>query len=346
MIFNLINYSENWQIYGSRFKSNKRAYYSLIIFSVIFVITSFAEVISNDKPLVLYFKGKVLFPIIENIREIDLGGDYLSRANFNDDFVKELVSSNGFMVMPIIPYHYKTIMMNLPSPAPSPPDKHNILGTDDHARDVLARLIYSVRITIVFALLLTVSSTVIGIAYGALQGYLGGVTDIIMQRFYEVWYSLPAIYILIILSSIIVPSFSWLLLIMLMLSWLNLVSMVRTEFMKARKAEYVLAAKVLGLSDLRIIFRHILPNALVSSLTYFPFLINAAITSLTALDFLGLGLPAGSPSLGEMVGQAKNNLHAYWIIASIFITLSSIMMLMIFIGEGIRDIFDYTKGNK
>ncbi len=332
----LFDFNSAW----TRFTNNRRAFFSLIIFTVIFIITTFAELISNDKPLLLYYKGEMLFPAFQEIREIDLGGDYLTRANFNDEYIRDLVAKNGFMIMPIIPYHYKTIMNNLPSPAPSAPTNQNIIGTDDHGRDILARLIYGVRISIAFALSLTLLSTIIGLIYGACQGYLGGKIDMIMQRFYEIWSSLPSLYILIILSSLIMPSFIWLLVIMLLFSWLHLVGVVRAEFLKARNMEYVMAAKALGISNTRIIFRHILPNALVASITYFPFLINAGITSLTALDFLGLGLPPGSASIGEMLYQAKNNLHAYWIIASVFITLTSIMVLMVFIGEGFRDALD------
>jgi microcin C transport system permease protein len=327
-----------------RFKSNRRAYISLCIFAMIFFISQFAELISNDKPLLLYYKGELLFPVFNDIREIDLGGDYLNSANFNDVYVKELVAANGFAIMPIIPYHYKTIMDNLPSPAPSAPNMDNLLGTDDHGRDILARLIYGVRISITFALTLAVLSTAIGLIYGACQGYIGGKTDIVMQRFSEVWSSLPTLYILIILSSLIAPSFMWLLFIMLLFSWLNLVGVVRAEFLKARNMEYVMAAQALGISHSRIVFRHIMPNALVASITYFPFLINAGITSLTALDFLGLGLPPGDPSLGEMLSQAKNNLHAHWIISSVFITLTGVMVLMIFIGEGLRDALDPRRG--
>ncbi len=335
-ISELFDFHSAWM----RFVANRRAYFALLVFTIIFIISMFAEVICNDKPIVLYYKGKLLFPIFQEIREVDLGGDYLNRANFDDRYVKELVFNNGLMLMPIVPYHFKTIMSNLPSPAPSPPTVENILGTDDHGRDILARLVYGVRISIAFALSLTILSTIIGMIYGACQGYLGGKTDIFMQRFSEIWSSLPSLYILIILASLIMPSFVWLLAIMLLFAWLHLVGVVRAEFLKARNMEYVLAAKALGISHIRIIFRHILPNALVASITYFPFLINAGITSLTALDFLGLGLPPGSPSLGEMLSQAKNNLHARWIITSVFVTLTTMMLLMIFIGEGLRDAFD------
>lgn len=335
-ISELFDFNSAWR----RFTANRRAFFSLVIFAAIFVISMFAEIVSNDKPLLLYYKGELLFPTFQEIREVDLGGDYLNRANFNDEYVKDLVAKNGFMLMPLVPYHYQTIMTDLPSPAPSQPTNKNILGTDDHGRDILARLIYGVRISIVFALSLTLLSTLIGLIYGACQGYLGGRTDIFMQRFSEIWSSLPSLYILIILSSLIMPSFMWLLAIMLLFAWLHLVGVVRAEFLKARNMEYVMAAKALGISNARIIFRHILPNALVASITYFPFLINAGITSLTALDFLGLGLPPGSASIGEMLYQAKNNLHAHWIIASVFVTLTSMMVLMVFIGEGLRDALD------
>ncbi len=322
------------------FKARKRAYYSLWAFLIIFVLTLLAEFIANDKPLLLVYDGEWKFPIIKTLRETDIGGDYVNAADFNDPFVQNIVNQHGFMIMPPIPYHYRTIMKDLPKAAPSYPTMQNWLGTDDQGRDIVARVIYGLRISILFALILTALSTVIGIAYGATQGYLGGKTDIMMQRISEVWSSLPSLYILIILSSIVVPNFAWLLLIMLLFSWLSLVYVVRAEFLKARNMEYVMAAKAMGVSEIRIIFRHILPNALVASLTYLPFLINSGITSLTALDFLGLGLPPGSPSLGEMLAQAKNNLQAPWIAASVFIAMTSIMMLMIFIGEGLRDALD------
>lgn len=332
----VFNFKSAWRA----FRARKKAYYSLCIFLVIFFISLFAEFVANDKPILLVYDGKIIFPVITTLREVDIGGDYLNEADFNDPYVVDIVAKHGFMIMPPIPYNYQTIMGELPSPAPSYPTMQNILGTDDQGRDILARVIYGIRISVIFALILTACSTVIGIVYGAMQGYLGGKTDIIMQRFSEVWAALPSLYILIILSSIIVPNFAWLLVIMLLFSWLSLVYVVRAEFLKARNMEYVMAAKAMGVSELRIIFKHVLPNALVASLTYLPFLINAGITSLTALDFLGLGLPPGSPSLGEMLAQAKNNLQAPWIATSVFIAMTSIMMLMIFIGEGLRDALD------
>ncbi len=325
------------------FKANKRGYYSFWIFIVLFFLTTFAEFIANDKPLIMYFKGSFYFPIVSHITEEDLGGDYVTDPDFNDPFVKSLVEKHGWAIMPPIHFNYQTINFNLPSPAPSPPDSVNWLGTDDQGRDILARLIYGFRISVFFGLILTIFSSVIGITMGAIQGYFGGKIDLFLQRFIEIWSGLPTLYILIILSSIVVPSFWWLLLIMLLFSWLSLVSVVRAEFLKARNLGYVRAAQALGVNHIGIIFRHILPNAFVSSMTYIPFLLNGAITTLTSLDFLGLGLPPGSASLGEMLGQAKNNLHAPWIAASVFITLTALLTLLIFIGEAVRDAFDPRK---
>jgi microcin C transport system permease protein len=325
------------------FKANKRGYYSFYIFLVLFVLTTFAEFIANDKPLILYFKGEIYFPIISQITEEEMGGDYVTDPDFNDLFVQNLVKEHGWAIMPPIHFNYQTINFNLPSPAPSPPDSINWLGTDDQGRDVLARLIYGFRISVFFGLILTIFSSIIGIAMGAIQGYSGGKTDLFLQRFIEIWSGLPTLYILIILSSIVIPSFWWLLFIMLLFSWLSLVSVVRAEFLKARNLGYVRAAHALGVSELGIIFKHILPNAFVASMTYIPFLLNGAITTLTSLDFLGLGLPPGSASLGEMLGQAKNNLHAPWLAISVFLTLTMLLTLLIFIGEAIRDAFDPRK---
>ncbi len=325
------------------FKSNKRGYYSLYIFLILFVFTTCAEFVANDKPLVLYFKGSFYFPIISHISEEDLGGDFVTDPDFNDPFVQKLVNENGWSIMPLIHFNYQTINFNLPSPAPSPPDSINWLGTDDQGRDVLARLIYGFRISVFFGLILTIFSSIIGIAMGAIQGFFGGKVDLLLQRFIEIWSGLPTLYILIILSSLVVPNFWWLLFIMLLFSWLSLVAVVRAEFLKARNLGYVRAAQALGVSDSGIIFKHILPNAFVASMTFIPFLLNGAITTLTSLDFLGLGLPPGSASLGEMLGQAKNNLHAPWLAASVFITLTGLLTLLIFIGEAVRDAFDPRK---
>lgn len=325
------------------FRSNKRGYYSLYTFLILFVFTTCAEFVANDKPLVLYFKGNFYFPIVSHISEEDLGGDFVTDPDFNDPFVQKLVNENGWSIMPLIHFNYQTINFNLPSPAPSPPDSVNWLGTDDQGRDVLARLIYGFRISVFFGLILTIFSSIIGIAMGAIQGFFGGKVDLLLQRFIEIWSGLPTLYILIILSSLVVPNFWWLLFIMLLFSWLSLVAVVRAEFLKARNLGYVRAAQALGVSDSGIIFKHILPNAFVASMTFIPFLLNGAITTLTSLDFLGLGLPPGSASLGEMLGQAKNNLHAPWLAASVFITLTGLLTLLIFIGEAVRDAFDPRK---
>lgn len=325
------------------FKANRRGYYSFYIFLVIFTLTTFAEFIANDKPLILYFKGEIYFPIVSHITEEDLGGDYVTDPDFNDQFVLDLVKEHGWAIMPPIHFNYQTINFNLPSPAPSPPDSVNWLGTDDQGRDVLARLIYGFRISVFFGLILTIFSSIIGISMGAIQGYFGGKIDLLLQRFIEIWSGLPTLYILIILSSIVVPNFWWLLFIMLLFSWLSLVSVVRAEFLKARNLGYVRAAHALGVGEMGIIFRHILPNAFVASMTFIPFLLNGAISTLTSLDFLGLGLPPGSASLGEMLGQAKNNMHAPWLAISVFFTLTMLLTLLIFIGEAIRDAFDPRK---
>lgn len=324
----------------SSFKANKRGYYSLKILIGLILIVSFAELLANDKPLFLYFKGKTYFPVFEFISEEDLGGDYVNEPDYADPFIINLINAHGFMIMPPIKFNNNTINKSLPAPAPTPPTYTNWLGTDDQGRDIVARIIYGLRLSIAFSTLLTFSSIIIGIVLGALQGYFGGKLDLFLQRFIEVWSELPFLYILIILFSIIKPNFFWLFLILLLFSWVALVGMVRAEFLKARNLEYVTAAKVLGVSEFKIIFRHILPNALVASFTFLPFIFNSSLTTLTALDFLGLGLPPGSPSLGEMLFQAKNNLNAYWIGSSIFLTITLLLALLIFIGEAINDAFD------
>ena len=322
------------------FNNNRRGHYSLKIFMWLLLIVSLAEFIANDKPLLLYFNGKAYFPTFETISEEELGGDYVNEPDYADPYMQNIISNHGFMIMPLIHFNNNTINKSLPTPAPSSPTLTNWLGTDDQGRDILARLIYGLRLSIIFSTLLTISSISIGIFLGAIQGYFGGKLDIFLQRFIEVWSELPFLYILIILFSIITPNFWWLLLVLLLFSWVALVGMVRAEFLKARNLEYVMAAKVLGVSELKIIFKHILPNAMVASFTFLPFIFNSSLTTLTALDFLGLGLPPGSPSLGEMLFQAKNNLTAYWIGTSIFFTLTILLALLIFIGEAINDAFD------
>ncbi|RRJ85474.1 ABC transporter permease [Aestuariirhabdus litorea] len=325
-----------WQI----FVANKRGYYSLWVFGLLFFITLGAEFIANDKPLLVQYNNEWFFPVLKAYPETRFGGEFETEADYRDEYVAGLINEQGWMLWPPIPYSYDTIIYNLPTPAPSPPSTDNWLGSDDQARDVLARVIYGFRISVLFALALTLTSSVIGVAVGAIQGYYGGKIDLIGQRLIEVFSGLPVLYLLIILSSFVTPNFWWLLGIMLLFSWMQLVDLVRAEFFRARNFEYVRAARALGLGNAGIIFRHILPNAMVATITFMPFILTAAITTLTSLDFLGFGLPVGSPSLGELVAQGKNNLGAPWLGISAFITLSLMLTLLVFIGEAARDAFD------
>ena len=322
------------------FKANKRGYFSLWIFLFILFSTLFAEFIANDKPLLVQYKGELFFPVLISYPETDFSGEFESETDYRDPFVDDLINEEGWILWPPIKYSYDTINYDLPVPAPSPPSWENLLGTDDQGRDVLARLIYGSRISILFGLVLTVVSSFIGIFAGAIQGYLGGLTDLFFQRFVEIWSGLPVLFLLIILSSLVEPNFWWLLGIMVLFSWMALEGVVRAEFLRARNFEYVRAAQALGVSDVMIIFRHLLPNAMVATLTFLPFILSGAITTLTSLDFLGFGLPPGSPSLGEMVAQGKTNLQAPWLGVTVFVTLALILSLLIFIGEAVRDAFD------
>ena len=325
------------------FRKNRRGYYSTIIFFILFFISVFAEIIANDKPILLYFDGNIKFPILQDIPETYFGGEFETEADYKDPFVKELISSKGFFIMPIIEYSYDTINYDLRVPSPSRPSFENFLGTDDQGRDVLARLIYGFRISVFFGLILTILSSFIGIIVGGLQGYYGGKVDLFGQRFIEIWSGLPVLYLLIIISSFIEPSFWILLFIMLLFSWMSLEGVVRAEFLRARNFEYVKAARALGVNNLRIMYRHVLPNAMVATLTLMPFILSGSIATLTSLDFLGFGLPPGSPSLGEMVAQGKANLQAPWLGLSAFITLSLQLSLLVFVGEAVRDAFDPRK---
>lgn len=307
---------------------------------VLIFLSLFANLLCNEKPIFMMFKGQTYFPVFQNLREIDIGGDYISSPDYADPSIVEMINSNGYMIMPPIPYDYSTIDYFLESPAPTKPSSRHWLGTDDQGRDIIARLIYGLRLSLLFGILLTFFCSIIGIFLGAIQGYHGGVLDILMQRFIEIWLGLPLLYMLIIMSSILIPSFSLLLFIMILFGWTSLVPLVRAEFLKARNYDYVKAAKILGVPPLMIIFRHILPNAMVASLSMVPFILSASVTTLTALDFLGLGLPVGSPSLGEMLTQAKGNLHAYWISIPVFSTLIFILSLLIFVGQEVRDKLD------
>jgi microcin C transport system permease protein len=325
------------------FKANRRGYWSLWIFSALFIATLFAEVVANDEPLLVRYGGAFYFPVFQAYPETMFGGFLETEADYSDPEVQELIEEKGWIVWPLIPFSFDTICYDLPTPAPSPPTTQNWLGTDDQARDVVARLVYGFRISVLFGLTLTLISSVIGIAAGAIQGYFGGRIDLFFQRFIEIWSSLPTLYLLIILASIVQPSFWWLLGLLLLFSWTELVRVVRAEFLRTRNFDYVRAARALGAGDLSIMFHHILPNAMVATLTFLPFILSGAITSLTALDFLGFGLPPGSPSLGEMLNQGKNNLSAPWLGLSGFFALSVMLSLLIFVGEAVRDAFDPRK---
>jgi len=327
------------------FRSNKRGFWSLWIFIFLFFISLIAEIIANDKPLLVIFDNKLYFPIFETVSEIEFGGEFATEAYYKDKYVQELIDNkDGKIFWPLVKYSFDTINYNLPTAAPSYPTFENFFGTDDQGRDVFARLIYGFRISVLFGLLLTTLSSIVGIAAGAIQGYYGGNIDILGQRFIEIWSGLPVLFLLIILSSFVEPNFWWLLLIMLLFSWMGLVGVVRAEFLRGRNLEYVRAARALGLSNYRIMKKHILPNAMVATMTFMPFILSGSITTLTALDFLGFGLPPGSPSLGELLAQGKANLHAPWLGIAGFSIIAIQLSLLVFIGEGIRDAFDPLHG--
>ncbi|MCY4030610.1 MAG: ABC transporter permease [Hyphomicrobiales bacterium] len=327
------------------FKRNRRGYYSFWVFSLLFVVSLFAEFIANDNPLYVNYKGESYFPVFVAYPETAFGGDFETRADYRDPFVQTLIEEDGegFIVWAPIRYGPSTINLDLPSPAPSPPTTENWLGTDDQGRDVVARVLYGFRISVLFGITLTLFSSVVGVAAGAVQGYFGGWTDLIFQRVIEVWNSVPYLYLLIIIASVIEPNFWILLCILLLFSWVALVGVVRAEFLRGRNFEYVTAARAMGVGNASIMFRHLLPNAMVATLTFTPFLLNASITTLTALDFLGFGLPPGSPSLGELLAQGKANLQAPWLGFAGFITIAVMLSLLIFVGEAVRDAFDPRK---
>ena len=325
------------------FRGNRRGFLSLWIFLAVFLVTLFAEFVANDRPILVRFDGAWYFPIFADYPETTFGGEFPTATDYRDPALEELIAAKGWTLWPPIPFSYDTINYDLPSPAPSPPSRVNWLGTDDQGRDVLARLIYGFRISVLFGLVLTGLSSVVGIAAGAVQGYFGGLIDLGFQRFIEIWSGLPVLYLLIILASFIEPNFWWLLGLMLLFSWMGLVDVVRAEFLRARNFDYVRAARALGVSDPVIILRHLLPNATVATITFLPFILNGSITTLTSLDFLGFGLPPGSPSLGELLAQGKANLQAPWLGLTAFFVLASMLSLLIFIGEAVRDAFDPRK---
>ncbi|SEQ60553.1 microcin C transport system permease protein [Faunimonas pinastri] len=348
------------------FKANRRGFWALWIFLLIFIPTLFAEFIANDKPLVISYKGEMLFPVFHNYPEEKFGG-FLAVTDYRDPYIQDEIDKNGWIVWAPIRYSYRTVNDEIPSPAPSKPswlmDKDmrcnryvgkaadrnctignwNWLGTDDQARDVLARLIYGFRISVLFGLILTILSSVVGVAAGAIQGFFGGRVDLYFQRFIEIWSAVPTLYLLLIISSVITPGFWILLGILLMFSWTALVGVVRAEFLRARNFEYVKAARALGVGNLTLMTRHLLPNAMVATLTFLPFVLNGSITTLTSLDYLGFGLPPGSPSLGELLAQGKSNLQAPWLGITGFIVISLMLSLLIFVGEAVRDAFDPRK---
>ena len=326
------------------FKANRRGYISLWLFAILFITTSFAEFLANDKPLLIVHESEIYMPVFKAYPETDFGRDFATEADYRDAFVVDLIESKGGKIFwPPLRYSYNTINLNLTVPAPAPPSAENWLGTDDQGRDVLARLIYGFRISVVFGLTLTIASSIIGVFAGAIQGYFGGWVDLGLQRFIEIWTSVPSLYLLIIMAAIIEPGFWILLGILLLFSWVALVGVVRAEFLRARNFEYVEAARALGIGDMTIMFRHLLPNAMVATLTFMPFILNASITTLTSLDFLGFGMPPGSPSLGELLAQGKANLQAPWLGLSGFFTIALMLSLLIFIGEAVRDAFDPRK---
>ncbi len=328
----------------ARFKANKRGWWSLWLFLGLFIFSLGAELIANDKPLVVQHDGQWFFPVFKRYPETAFGSEFPLEANYKSPYMRELIASrDGWMLWPPIAFSYDSINYDLRVPAPAPPSADNWLGTDDQGRDVLARVIYGFRISVLFALTLTLASSVIGVLAGALQGYYGGWVDLTGQRFLEVWSGLPVLFMLIILSSIVQPNFWWLLGIMLLFSWMTLVDVVRAEFLRGRNLEYVRAAKALGMGNAAIMYRHILPNAMVSTMTFMPFILTGAIGTLTALDFLGFGLPPGSPSLGELVAQGKSNLQAPWLGMTAFAVLALMLTLLVFIGEAARDAFDPRK---
>ena len=325
------------------FKSNKRGWYSFWIFTLLFLVSIFADFVANDKPLLVKYENNYYFPVIKNYPETTFGGDFETEADYLDPYVVNLITGEGWMIMPIIPYSYNTIIRDLDLPAPSPPTKKNWLGTDDQARDVLSRLIYGFRISILFGFTLTFFSMIIGVSAGAIQGYFGGKIDLFFQRFMEVWSAIPTLYVLIILASVVQPNFLWLLIILLLFSWMGYVGVVRAEFLRARNLDYVRAAKALGVSNKIIMYRHLLPNATVATITFLHFSLSASVTALSGLDFLGFGLPPGSASLGEMVNQGRNNLQAPWLGITSFFTLGLMLGLLVFVGEAIRDALDPRK---
>ena len=328
----------------ANFRANRRGWWSFWIFLVLFTLALFAEFLANDRPLVARVDGQWFFPVLADYAESDIIPDGLpTEADWHDPVLRQAVEERGWMVWPAIPYAYDTVVRDLGQPAPSPPTWRNLLGTDDQARDVLARVIYGFRISVLFGFTLTIVASAIGILAGAVQGYYGGAVDLLFQRFIEIWSGMPQLFLLIILASVIEPGFWSLLIFLLLFSWMGLTGVVRAEFLRGRNLDYVRAARALGVSDARLMLRHILPNAMVATLTFLPFILSGSVTVLASLDFLGFGLPPGSPSLGELLAQGKNNLQAPWLAFTGFVVLGGVLTLLIFVGEAVRDAFDPRK---
>ncbi len=326
------------------FRAHRRGFWSLIIFGILFVITGAAEFVANDRPLLIHFNGDWLSPVLRHYSEDRFGADFLpTEADYTDPDLARAITAQGWMIWPPIPFRHDSVVKDLPVPAPAPPSLRNWLGTDDQARDVLARVIYGFRISVLFGFTLTAVASVVGIAAGAVQGFYGGLTDLLFQRFIEIWSGMPHLYLLIIMGSIITPSFWTLLGLLLLFSWMALTGVVRAEFLRGRTLDYVRAATALGVSNTAIMRRHILPNALVATLSFLPFTLSGSVTVLASLDFLGFGLPPGSPSLGELVSQGKNNLQSPWLAITAFVVLGGLLTLVVFIGEAVRDAFDPRK---
>ena len=342
----MLNFTPVTKRRWAQFKANKRGFWSLWIFLIFLMMALSANIIANSKPIALSYKNTLYFPAFASYSEKTFGGDFETEADYRDPYVQDLITKDGqggWIIWPLIKYSYDTINYNLPTPAPSAPTADNILGTDDQGRDVFARVLYGFRISVLFGLALTIFSSLIGVTAGAFQGFYGGKVDLIAQRFIEIWSSMPSLYILIIFSALFTPGFWTLLLILLLFSWTHLVDVVRAEFLRARSLDYVRAARALGVGNFTLMHRHILPNAIVATLTMMPFILTGSITALTSLDFLGLGLPPGSPSLGELLAQGKNNIQAPWLGITAFVSLAFMLTLLTFIGEAVRDAFDPRK---
>ncbi len=327
----------------ARFRHNRRGYWSLWIFAVIFLLSLASELIANDKPLLVRYHDHWYVPVLKDYSETTFGGAFATPADYQDPWLQRQLTTHGWALWAPVRFGATSINFATDTPFPSPPSAQNWLGTDANGSDVLARILYGTRISVLFGLMLTLCSSVIGVLAGALQGYYGGRIDLWGQRFIEVWSGMPTLFLIILLSSVIQPNFWWLLAITVIFGWMSLVGVVRAEFLRTRNFDYIRAAQALGVRDRDIILRHMLPNAMVATLTFLPFILCGSITTLTSLDFLGFGLPLGSPSLGELLLQGKNNLQAPWLGIAAFLSVAVLLSLLIFIGEAVRDAFDPNK---